>query len=415
MRKLVCLCLFVLYSCASATQRRLDTLQENFANGDFEVVTQTFSSNNEPEKQNNLELLINGITLFHENKFKESDSIFEEFNKRNLSSTDSSIMRETAGLLLGGGVNSYKPYMMDSLFVSYYQIWDLLSIGDLENARVVINQSYNRQQNMSIEYKKLIEKNKQEIVKENSEIQNIINSYTADWLAFNDIMNPALMYLSGIYFLTTGDYENATTYLKRASGMVPDNTFIKKDLELAQQHKKPNNTIWQFTETGFAPRLHEQNAGLFLPTIGMIYFSFSEPQFSNMSIQPKDSQMLANVDAMFLTEYNEYRINEILRSYASAVSKATLQATMYNSHSSSAPLMGILSSIYTVSSSNTDVRTWATLPQYIYVNRIDTTKSNLNNLDVNDTIKSKLKANGNNLIYVRTAPNIIDTKVISLK
>lgn len=415
MRKIICLCLLILCGCAATTQARLDDIQNDFSSGHFESVTEKMSSKTEPHKQNNLELLINGTTLFHENKFKESDSVFEEFNKRNLSSTDSSITRETTGLLFGHGVNSYKPYMMDSLFVSYYQIWDLLAMQDFDNARVVINQSYNRQQNMSIEYKKLIEENKDKINTENTELQNIINSNTADWLAFTDIMNPALMYLSGIYFLTTGDFENATTYLKRASGMVPDNTFIKQDLELAQQHKKPNNIIWTFSETGFAPRLHEKNAGLFLPPIGMIYFSFSEPISSTKSIKPQNAQMLANVDAMFMTEYGEYRVNEILRSYTNAASKATLQATMYNSHSSSAPLMGILSSIYTVSSSNTDVRTWATLPQYIYLSRIENTKSNLNNLDVNDTIKSKLKAGGNNLIYVRTVPNTIDTKVIKLK
>ena len=412
MRKIICICLFLLCGCAASVQSRLDNIQNNFSNGQFESEMSTIS---EPEKQNNLELLINGTALFHKNKFKESDSVFQEFNNRNLSETGSSISRETAGLLFGQGVNSYKPYMMDSLFVSYYQIWNLLAMQDFNNARVVINQSYNRQQNMSIKYKKLIEENKDKINAENSELKNIIDANTADWLAFNDIMNPALMYLSGIYFLTTGDYENATIYLKRASGMVPDNTFIKQDLELAQQHKKPKNIIWQFTETGFAPRLHERKAGLFLPAIGMIYFSFSEPVFSNKSVQPKNSQMLANVDAMFMTEYSEYRTNEILRSYTSAVSKATLQATMYNSHSSSAPLMGILSSIYTVSSSNSDVRTWATLPQYIYVSRIENTKSNLNNLDVNDTIKSELKASGNNLIYVRTVPNTIDTKVIKLK
>ena len=412
MRKIICLCLFVLYGCASTTQARLDTIQNDFSSGHFESVTKSLSSEKEPEKQNNLELLINGITLFHENKFKDSDSVFEEFNKRNLSETQSSITRETAGILFGQGVNSYKPYMMDSLFVSYYQIWDLLALQDYKNARVVINQSYNRQQNMSIEYKKLIENRKQDV---EPALREIIEKNTKDWVVFNDIMNPALMYLSGIYFLTSEDFENATTYLKRAAGMVPNNTFIKQDLELAQQHKKPQNMIWKFTETGFAPRLREQNAGLFLPNIGMIYFSFSEPYFSNDSVAPEKSQMLANVDGMFMTEYNEYRLNEILRSYTSAVSKATLQATMYNSHSSSAPLMGILSSIYTISSSNTDVRTWATLPQYIYVTRIDKNKSNLNTLFTDDTIKSEIKPNTNNLIYVRMAPNIIDTKIINLK
>lgn len=412
MRKIIYLCLSVLYGCASSTQMHLDTIQNDFANGNFESVIQNSDNSVEPDKQNNLELLINGTALFHENKFQESDSLFEEFNKRNLSETDSSIIREATGLLFGQSVNSYKPYMMDSLFVSYYQIWDLLAMGDFNNARVVINQSYNRQQQMSLEYKKLIENRKQDI---EPDLKDIINKNTSDWVVFNDIMNPALMYLSGIYFLTRGDFENAQTYLKRASGMVPDNTFIKQDLELAEKHIKPKNITWQFTETGFAPRLREQNAGLYLFNIGMVYFAFSEPYFSSGSVQPQNSQMLANVDAMFLTEYNEYRINEILRSYASAVSKTTLQATMYNSHSSSAPLLGILSSIYTISSSNTDVRTWATLPQYIYVTRIDKTKSNLNDLIVNDTIKSEIKPNTNNLVYVRMTPNIVDTKIIDLK
>ena len=392
MRKIIFLCCLFLFGCAATTQSHLDSVQTNFANAKFET------SNKEIQDKNNLELLIDGIALFHENQFRESDSVFEEFNKRNLHETSSSISREAAGLLLGGGVNSYKPYMMDSLFVSYYQIWDLLALQDWSNARVVINQSYARQQNMSLEYKKLIEENKNKI-SEKSEYQELIDKNISDWLAFSDIMNPALMYLSGIYFLNDGDFDNAITYLKRADGMVPENTFIKKDLELAQKRIKPEHTTWQFIETGFAPRLREKNSGLFLPTLGMVYFSFSEPYLNNNYTHPPHSEMLANVDAMFMTEYREYQTNEIIRSFASAASKATLQATMYNSHDNSAPILGILSSVYTVASSNTDVRTWATLPKYIYI------------LRKTDPDNSK-----NNLIYTRIINGkITDNKQIKLK
>ena len=268
MRKIIHICLFLfLGACASTTESYLNNIQNNFANGNFET------SEKNVTEQNNLDLLINGIALFHDDKYKESDAEFEEFNKRNLSETSSSISREAAGLLLGGGVNSYKPYMMDSLFVSYYQIWDLLALSDWANARVVINQSYARQQNMSIEYKKMIEENKNKI-SENSELNEIIDKNTADWVVFSDIMNPALMYLSGIYFLNDGDFDNAITYLKRANGMMPENTFIKQDLEMAQKRIVPKNTTWQFIDSGFAPRLREQNAGIFLPNIGMVYFLF---------------------------------------------------------------------------------------------------------------------------------------------
>lgn len=393
MRKIFYICLFLfLGACASTTQSYLDNIQNDFANGNFEA------SEKSVEEQNNLDLLIDGIALFHADKYEQSDLRFEEFNKRNLHETSTSLSREAAGLLLGGGVNSYKPYMMDSLFVSYYQIWDLLAMHDWANARVVINQSYARQQNMSIEYKKMIEENKNKI-SSNTEINQLIDKNTADWVVFSDIMNPALMYLSGIYFLNDGDFDNAITYLKRASGMMPENTFIKQDLEYAQKRIAPKNTTWHFIDSGFAPRLREQNTGIFLPNIGMVYFSFSEPYLNNDSGVIKSAQLLANVDAMFMTEYREYQTNEILRSFTSAASKATLQATMYNSGSDSAPILGILSSIYTVASSNTDVRTWATLPKYIYVLR-----------------ETKSSDSKNNLIYTRIINGkITDNKTINLK
>ena len=84
MRKIICFCLlFVLGACAATTQAQLDNAQNNLENTKFEIADKS------PEKQNNLDLLLNGIALFHENKFNESDSIFEEFNKRNLNETSS--------------------------------------------------------------------------------------------------------------------------------------------------------------------------------------------------------------------------------------------------------------------------------------------------------------------------------------
>jgi len=387
MRNIICICtLLFLGACAATVQSHLDNVQKDFANSNFEITDENISD------KSNLDLLINGIALFHADKYKESDSNFEEFNKRNLDETSTSVLRESASLLLGNSVNSYKPYMMDSLFVSYYQIWDLLAIGDWSNARVVINQSYNRQQNMSVEYKKLIEKNKNKI-SENSQYSEIIDKNTSDWVVFSDIMNPALMYLSGIYFLNDGDFDNAITYLKRANGMVPENTFIKTDLELAQKRIKPKHISWQFIETGFAPRLREKNDGIFLPNIGMVYFSMSEPYLNNNFTQPEHSQLLANVDAMFMTEYREYQINEAIRTFTSAASKATLQAALYNSNNKSASMLGVLSSIYTIASSNPDVRTWATLPKYIYVLRTEKNADNKNNLIYTRIINDKITDN----------------------
>lgn len=410
MKKILLVCILFLSGCSAAIQSHLDDVQTNFANQDF-----IQSEPKSVKDENNLDLLINGMGLFHANKYQESDLTFEEFNKRHLSETSSSFSREASTLLFGNAVNSYKPYMMDSLFVSYYQLWNLLAMHDFNNARVVINQSYARQQNMSVEYKNLIEENKSAIT-EKSEYAQIINENAGDWLAFRDIMNPALMYLSGIYFLNMGEWADAELYLKRASGMMPENKFIKQDLELAKKHQKPKNITWVFSESGFAPRLRERSASFYLPSVGLIYFSISEPYFDGGAFKPANSQMVANVDELFMTEYSQYRINEILRSYASAVSKAILQASTYNSNNKSSLLLGVMSTIYDVSSSSAEIRTWVTLPKHIYITRITNDKSNLNAVDLDDSIKSEIKQNTNYLVYKRIlGDSTVDTKLINMK
>ena len=116
----------------------------------------------------------------------------------------------------------------------------------------------------------------------------------------------------------------------------------------------------------------------------------SEPHLNDNFTQPNGSELLANVDAMFITEYREYQINEAIRSFTSAASKSAMQATAYNSHDKSATLWGILSSIYTVASSNTDVRTWATLPKYIFVIRDEKNEDKENNLIYTRIINGKI-------------------------
>ena len=80
MRKIILICFLFLNSCASTVQSHLDNVQNNFANGNFAI-----ENDKNITDDNNLDLLIDATALFHENKFKESDVAFEEFNKRNIS------------------------------------------------------------------------------------------------------------------------------------------------------------------------------------------------------------------------------------------------------------------------------------------------------------------------------------------
>lgn len=405
MKKSICVLCSLLFvaACASVTSSNLNNARRSFANDNFLESASNFANNKDIANQDSLELLITGLSQFQAKNYDQSDNAFEEFNKRNIDTIGGSTLREAKGLLLGKLSTEYKPSMMDSLFVSYYQIWDAIGEGRKNDVRVIINQSYARQQDMSRAYADLVQKNQKHTTDENSELMSTLKQQNSTWAAYTDIMNPALMYLSGIWFLSQGDYSDARTYLQRATGMASGNSFIKTDLNLAENNKKPTDTTWVFIESGFAPMLQQKE--LSLPVMagnGMVVVSIAvaEPTFNNSNPVTWASE-IADVNAMFMTEFNEYRINDALRAFTAASARAIAQATAYNSKSSLSGLIGLGSTIFSMATTNAEVRSWVTLPERISVLRLNT--ANLIDSGLNAKLGTDIAfpKSGNYLIYVR--------------
>ena len=395
----------LLSACSATVESRLDSVRGNYMT----------TNETQFDSDGNLDLLIRADKKFHDGDIAGADATYEEFNKKNQDITSGDFWREAANFAFGANANDYRPFMMDTLFVSYYQLWAAIADGRWNDARVIINQSYAKQQNMSIEYKKLIESNQTEIAQHTETADKIER-----WAAYGDIMNPALMYLSGIYFLTSGDFSDAKTYLERAHGMVPSNKFVATDLNLAEQKKRPQNTVWFFIETGFAPKLTERRISLpFFAgnALTWITVATSEPILFNDDIKIDGAQQIANVDKMFMTEYNEYHVNEVLRAIVAAAGRTALQTTMYNSNSDAAMLLGLMSLVYSESTTNAEVRTWATLPKSISVLRVANNKSGLIDLRSSGNVVAKVgvPTDGNYLVYVRIADGRQDIKVMKTK
>ncbi len=395
----------LLAACSATVESRLDSVRGNYMT----------TGESQFDGAGNLGLLINADKKFHDGDIAGADALYEEFNRKNKDVTSGDIWREAANFAFGANANDYRPFMMDTLFVSYYQLWAAIADGRWNDARVIINQSYARQQDMSIEYKKLIESTRDEIAK-HTEVADKIDQ----WAAYRDIMNPALMYLSGIYFLTAGDFNDATTYLERAHGMVPENKFVVDDLDLARAKQKPKNTVWIFIEDGFAPKLTEQRTSLPIFMEGglsWVTIATSQPILLDTDTTIDGATEIANVDAMFMTEYNEYHTNEVLRAVTSAAGRAALQTTMFNSNSDAAPLLGLLSLIYSEATTNAEVRTWATLPKTISVLRVANNKSGLIELRSHGNVMARVDVPGpgNYLVYVRLADGRQDIKTMKAK
>lgn len=393
-----------LVGCADVATSNLRGVRNSFANDNFVESADKFAEHKDIQNQNNLELLITGLAQFQAKNYKISDKTFEEFNKRNINTTSGSIAHETKKLVFGQMATEYKPSMMDSLFVSYYQIWDAVGENRRDDVRVIINQSYARQQDMSREYADLVQKNTERINKNNNELMTTLQNQNSQWAAYTDIMNPALMYLSGIWFLNAGDFNDAVDYLKRANGMAQSNKFITTDLSLAEHNQKPRDTTWIFVESGFAPMLKQET--LSFPVISgkgviMASIAVAEPVFWNGSVKFSGALPLADVNAMFMTEFNQYRINDALRAWVGASARAIAQAAAYNSNSRFSELLGLGTTIYSMATTNADVRSWATLPENISVLRLKTADLIDSNLNAMIDPNVKLPTSGNYLIYVR--------------
>ena len=405
---IVFLGLVFIAGCASIATSGLNNVRNRFSHDNFIESAEQFSNGKTLENQDSLELLITGLAYFQAKDYHLSDSAFEEFNRRNIDTIGGNILSEAKSLIGGKLSVEYKPSMMDSLFVSYYQIWDAIGDNRPNDVRVIINQSYARQQDMSRAYEELVQKNAGRINDKNSELMSTLQKQNEQWAAYTDIMNPALMYLSGIWFLNSSDFNDAETYLKRANGMVPSNSFITNDLKLAESKTKPQNTTWVFIESGFAPMLRQET--LSLPVItgdGVIVASIaiSEPVFWNGNISVSGAQNLADVNAMFMTEFNQYRINDALRAWTAASTRAIGQAMAYNSKSQFSGLIGLGSTIFSMATTNAEVRSWVTLPETISVLRLNTADLIATNLNAKLGMNINLPMTGNYLIYVRLTEN----------
>ena len=400
----VFLCMFLLAGCAEIVTSDLSRARQSFANDNFVESAETFAKGNDITKQDSLELLITGLAQFQAKNYKQSDDAFEEFNKRNIDTIGGSAIREAKSLIGGRLATEYKPLMMDSLFVSYYQIWDAIGENRKNDVRVIINQSYARQQDMSRAYEKLIEKNQKRLSDDNSELMTKLQQQNSTWAAYTDIMNPALMYLSGIWFLNGGDYSDAQTYLKRAAGMSQNNSYVEADLNLAEKNQKPTDTTWVFIESGFAPMLKQETISLPVVTgngVIVTSISTSEPVFWNGNISISGAKPLADVNAMFMTEFNQYRINDALRAWTSATARTVGQAVAYNSNNKLSGLIGLGSTIFSMATNDAEVRSWVTLPETISILRIKTADLIASNLSDKLGSDVKLPTSGNYLIYVR--------------
>lgn len=309
---------------------------------------------------------------------------------------------EGAGsLLLNDSVRDYQPGSMEGILSNAYKAITYMSMGNAELARVEFNRADERHRRAVEINQKVIKETQADIQKkknesanvsttlESSKTNDVISSKYAEmdrWQAYPEFVNPAVVYLQSLFLMgesvDQADTEKAVTFMERAAGMAPENTFLQTDLQLFNQIASGNRTgekrIWVVHETGLGPLLVEQRIDLPIYTgRNWVVASMALPKIETRQAQvgylnivsngiSYQTQEFASMDRVVQTQFKKRFPGIVSRAVASAVLKTVAQDQAAKQN----VWAGLAMSIFSMTSTAADVRVWRAMPKYYSVARL---------------------------------------------
>lgn len=320
-----------------------------------------------PERSN---LMLDGA----ENLMKDDDT-------RGMASSGAN---HALSLIANDNVMPYSPAVYDTVMLNTYKALNFWNKGDYANARVEWNRVDDRQrravEHFSAEIKEQREAisgdaNSESLNRSLSDSGGALKSAGVDieqWKPYDGYINPAALYLHGMYFLLNGenaaDFNKAKDSLKRAYALTK-NTQVKNDLNLANSKNRTiKPSVWVVFENGLAAHKEERRIDLplFLVSGNVKYTGIAlpimtdgTPAYPYLSVGKQQTQRLAYMDTIirgeFKTRFNGILIKEIIRATAKTVAQKQIN--------DSNPLLGTVAAIAQAASTQADLRGWSTLPQ----------------------------------------------------
>lgn len=388
-----------------------------------------------------------GTALFLAQKNDVSGKIFENASQKIQEDLESAgIARGAVEVVANASVVDYNPMIMDGIYLHSYTFLNALAKNDKNEAKIQINRAHSVQQKAVEEFNKEIQKQNEENAKEFAKIQKegkasnqknistVMSNYKEfdRWNGYANFVNPYVTYISGLYFMTNGhsgsDYETASNYLKRVSGMVQNNSFVKRDLALAnslasgsQQNISP--TAWVIFENGLVANFEEFRLDLpiFIATdnvktasLALPYPKEREAAYANISVSNGNTsvttELLTDVDNIFIAEFKK-KLPIIV---TKAVTKLTLQTVAQAvAQNNLGDWGGIAMSAYSVMTAGADTRSWYSLPKNVQLAKINKAGSALTLNIGGKNYKVDVPGEGNSIVYVRV-PAAGSTPVINV-
>lgn len=322
-----------------------------------------------------------GTAAMYSHKYKDCDALF-------------GVAEEC---IVTGDTDGYNPKYYEKVMLNTYRALALLQAGDVNNAKVEFNRASASQSEAVRENKKEISKLKEEASqKEYAQNVNVAkgvldNEYKEfeNFKPYADFANPYASYINGLFLTLNGsksDIENGILDLKRAKSMVPDNKFIKSDIQMAENlanHKSITPTIWVVYEDGLISEIEKQHFAIPFIINGNVKLAhMALPKMVPMAAAYPSIQVSANkkmVSSQSIVDMDRVMKTEFKNRYPAEVAKAVIWMTVNLVAQEAAQQAlgkdnqgwGAVAALAIGAVSNpVEVRTWSSLPKNIQIARI---------------------------------------------
>jgi uncharacterized protein len=349
----------------------------------------------------------------------------------------------------------YRGRIYDKVMMNTYKAVGYLALGEKDKARVELNRSLQRQRDAVAANEKRIaalmdeaEKAKHGELKDEKGqataydsgkalndpktgpgLQAALDASLAPMKPYGDYVNPFAVFLDGLFFTALGeggsDLERGRKSFERVAAMVPENSYLRADLEaatLAAEGKAPTGVTYVIFETGTAPARDQVRVDIptFLVTSKLAYVGAAFPKLAyNNNYIPSlgvtaggstvQTMTVASMDSVIANDFKNEWPTIVTKTLITTATKAITQAVVQKAAEDRGGMWGglIAQAAMTAVSSTTniaDTRTWTSLPKEFQYARVVTPENRELLIDAGGVQKTVVLEPGSiNVVYVKSA------------
>ncbi|WP_051420589.1 hypothetical protein [Helicobacter pametensis] len=358
------------------------------------------------------------------------ESAEELINQNEKKGILSSVFDGLGAVVVNDTLLPYEGYLLEAVMVNYYKALVFMQRGDFEDARVEFNRANDRQRRIKEYYRREIERanQKQEALKNPHNFHHeILKSYSnlEQFASLEGFINPAVSYLSGLFFVLEGD-SKGIDLLKEAYA-ITQNPKIYKDILMALGEGREEKFTWIIIEDGRSAWKVERGFALpFVTPSSVVSVSVALPDMRRgmgfeshyeimLGHQKERAWEIASFDPLILGEFSKHLPFIVISSVTSSISKAMAQHYAQASMQGGARILAMFGGMaYGLLSTKADLRSNQILPYRFWIARVKNTQGILSlrgergvyaswEMSKECVDESKLCLDKNNIIYFRNA------------